>query len=1016
MNNYKRNVNIAGWLVFAIATLVYIFSVERTGSLWDCGEFVSAAYKLQVVHPPGAPLFLLVGRLFTWVADIFSDNPSHIAFAVNLMSGVCTAFAATFVCWVTIMLGKLTVTDREGTPTQGETIALMGAGIVAGLGTAFATSIWFSAVEGEVYAMSTFFTALTLWAVVKWYVLPKGTPKEDQWLVFAIYAAALSTGVHLLSILTFPALALFYYYKKYEKHTWLGLGAAAGIGVGLIVFIQKIVIAGLPTLWSWYELIMVNSFGLPRQTGLIPLFLTLAAIFYFGLKYAADRKNGLLQKALIAVAMMIIGYSTIGVVVIRSNANPPINMNAPDDAMSLIPYINREQYGERPLLYGAHFDAKPLPTRLEDIEMRHSYVEESGKYEETHRKFSQRFDNRDKMFFPRMGHNTMGRPSIYRNEWMGGKKGDPTFFDNISFFVRYQLGWMYWRYFMWNFAGRQNGEQGFTKANVRDGNWLSGITPIDEMRLYDMDLEPTERKTNQARNTYYFLPFIFGLIGMFYHARKRRKDFIVMLAMFVITGIGLIIYSNQPPHEPRERDYVLVGSFFTYCFWMGMAVLALFQLLRERAASLASPLSAGIATALIAIAPVLMGVQNYDDHSRKDHTAARDYASNFLNSLEKDAIIFTYGDNDTYPLWYAQEVEGIRPDVRIVNLSLIAVDWYIHQLTRKVNESPPIKLTLDKASYRGYQRDFIPIAKDRGLKSIQEVLKYINEDHSAQTQGRAASLVPTNKIYIPVDKAKVLADGVVDPADSDKIVSQVEFTLKGNNMMKGDLAVMDIIGSNLWERPIYFAVTVREKSLLGLKDYTQLEGLALRIIPIKSKSEQRLALVGGGRMHVDKYYDNVMNKFRWGNFDKERLFIDRSYAPSIQSHQLGMIRCSQQLIAQGDNERAIKLADKYFEVFPSYNFPYDMQTLRILETYLQTDAYDKAKPYMKELADVTAERLKFLHALSPTKLKSGFQRDMSMSTATMQQLMRIVQQYKDTELEQEFQTMFGNYLTSEVKD
>ncbi|RMF01333.1 MAG: DUF2723 domain-containing protein, partial [Bacteroidetes bacterium] len=648
---------LTGWLVFAVAAFVYFLSAERTGSLWDCGEFILGAYKLQVVHPPGAPLFVLIGRLFTWVAQLFSDNLEDIAFAVNMMSGLCTAFAAAFIAWSTMMLSKLALVGREQTLDQGQDIAVAGSGLVAGLATAFASSIWFSAVEGEVYAMSTMFTTLTLWAVVKWYVLPD-TPRHDRWLVFAIYAAGLSIGVHLLSILTFPALALFYYFKKYEQPNFKGMAIAAGVGVALIVLIQKLIIVGIPTLWTVFERFMVNDLGLPQHSGIIPTLLVVVAAIILGIRYAHHKQHAVLQQVFVALTLVVIGFSTIGVVVIRANAAPPINMNNPSDAMRLLPYLNREQYGERALLRGPDFDAQVERTEVTD---RYGYIEESGRYEYTDYKIDIKYNTRDLRLFPRMTDGSQGRPRLYK-QWLGLDPnkplppGRPNALDNLRFFVEYQLGWMYWRYFMWNFAGRQNGEQGFYSWDKSSGHWISGIAPLDAIRLGNQKDLPEKMRNDPSRNEYYLLPFLFGLLGLLWHAKQRPNDFIGLLALFIITGIGIIVYSNQPPNEPRERDYVLAGSIFTFCMWIGMAVPALFQIFRERLRS-SGLVSAVLATALVFIAPLLMGVENFDDHSRRGHYGARDYASNFLNSVEENAILFTYGDNDTYPLWYAQEVE-----------------------------------------------------------------------------------------------------------------------------------------------------------------------------------------------------------------------------------------------------------------------------------------------------------------------------------------------------------------------
>ncbi len=1009
--NYKKINNITGWAVFTIALVVYYFSAERVGSLWDCGEFITGAYKLQVVHPPGAPVFLLIGRMFTFIAEIFSSNPEDISFAVNMLSGICSAFAATFVCWVTTILGKLALVGRRNDPTDGETIALMGAGAVAGLTTAFCTSIWFSAVEGEVYAMSTFFTALTLWAAIKWYSLPNEA-ENDRWLVFSVYAAGLSMGVHLLSLLTFPALALFYYFKKYKHHNLLGMAAAAAIGVVFVAAIQTLVITGIPKLWSMLDYMMVNGLGMPVHTGLIPLLLILFGAIFGGLKYAHKKQNGLLQQLFVAFALVVMAFSTIGIVVIRANANTPINMNDPSDAMRLLPYLNREQYGERPLLKGPHFNAPITEVKTED---RLGLV--NGRYENVDLKASYEYDSKDETLFPRMGHQDEARKELYKR-WMNGKKSDPTMGDNLAFFFRYQVRWMYWRYFMWNFSGRQNGEQGFYDWDKKSGNWITGIDFIDTsiLGLPTTDKMPDSMgDSNEGRNAYYMLPFLFGLFGMFFHAKNRDKDFLALLTLFIITGLGIIVYSNQPPNEPRERDYVLVGSFFTYAIWIGMGVLALFSILRDRMSQKAA---AGIASAVIMIAPLLMGFQNFDDHSRKHHTASRDYASNFLNSCEPNAIIFTYGDNDTYPLWYVQEVEGIRTDVRVVNLSLIAVDWYIDQLRRKVNDSPAIEMTIPAEAYRGKKRQqLFFLSAENPEMPLRRAVDFMGKDNPRAVQGRTLeSFVPTRKYFIPVDKQQVVANGTVKPELASQIANRVDFTFpRSNYIQKGELALLDIIAANAFKRPVYFAVTCRPSSLLGLDNYLQLEGLSLRLVPIKSEGDPRYGMVGKGRVATTNFYKHFTEDFRFGNFDNMDLFVDRSYGPSVQTMQVGVMRASEAMINEGKKQEAVQLVDTYFKKFPHMNFTFDRYSMFLLQNMIQAGGYQQAKPYLETLANETAERLNYyMYSMDPETLRKGFSDDFGTYRGIMEELKRIVASQKDQALIDKFNTMFSKFAGNQV--
>ncbi len=1010
MKSFNQLKNLTGWLVFAIATVVYGLTAESTGSLWDCGEFIAGAYKLQVVHPPGAPLFLLIGRMFTFVAEtLFPNNPSMIAYAVNLMSGVCTAFAAAFCAWSTIILAKLTLVGRNSNKLEtGQTIAILGAGLVAGLGTTFTSSIWFSAVEGEVYAMSFFFTTLVFWAMVKWYELPD-TKNADRWIIFAAYMAGLSIGVHLLSLLTFPAIALLYYFKKYDNPTLKGGIISILIGAAVLVLIQGIMILNLPKFGAGFDLFFVNSLGLPFGSGLLFFILLLVGGLVGGLYYTHKKINPNLQKAVVAFSMVLIGFSTYGTILIRANANTPINMNNPSDVFSLVSYLNREQYGDRPLVRGPHYAAgRPIKYDTED-----RYGPVGDRYEVVDQKITPRYNPADMMFLPRRGHIEKKQlHETWQEALRGSKDAKPSQADNMAYLFRYQIGWMYWRYFMWNFVGRQNGEQGFYPWNVKSGQWLSGVKAIDSARLYNQSQMPETMKKHQARNKYYFLPFMLGLLGIFFFARRNRNDFLATLMLFLMTGLAIIAYSNQPPNEPRERDYVLVGSFMVYCMWMGFGVLALWQLFVKQL-KLNSSAAAVAALALALTAPLVMGFQNWDDHDRGDHTASRDYAVNFLESCEKNAIIFTHGDNDTYPLWYAQEVENIRTDVRVVNLSLLAVDWYIDQLRRKVNESPAIKMTIPKSGYRGNKRNQILYSNRDALpagSSIQDVVKFIGEKHPLPLQNgsQTESYLPTKSIRIPVDKAKVLANGTVNPSDSARVVSNINFTINKSSLIKDETAILDIIASNNWDRPIYFAVTSRPEKLLGMTDYMQLEGMALRLVPVKTTSDRSLGFIGSGKIDVDKTYNNIMTKFRWGNFDKKRLFVDRSYAPSVMSMRLIFTRLARTLIQQGQTEKAGEVLDKYFEAFPHMNFPYDYNVMLVVAEYYRGNLSEQAKPTVKKIAEEMVEYMNFYNSISSSDQQSfGF--DIQQTQQALQRLNTMVDANDDA-FKTEIKTLIAPYV------
>ena len=1017
MTSLKKYFNITGIAIFLITFIVFFMSAERVGSLWDCGEFVLGAYKLQVVHPPGAPIFLLIGRMFTWLATVFSDTPSDIAFAINIMSGIATSLAAVFAGWVTMMFGKIGLVGRDGDTDEGQNIALSFAGLTTGLATAFASSIWFSAVEGEVYAMSTMFTALTYWAAVKWYFLPD-EKDSDRWLVLSLFAAGLSIGVHLLSLLTFPAIALLYYYKKYEKRSLLGGILALIAGVVAIGFYQKVIIVMIPTLWKNMDIFMVNSLRMPVHSGLIPTVLVLGALAYLILRYAHKKGNYTLQLFTVASILVTVAFSTIGTVVIRANADTPVNMNTPSDATRLLPYLNREQYGERALVHGPHYDAKPKKVEREE---RYGLV--GDKYEIVDEKFTYVYANKDKILFPRIGHTESSRPDLhkmYRQRLTGDMQGKPGMGYNIAFMMKYQVSWMYWRYFMWNFVGKQNGDQGYYFWDKKDGNWLSGIKPIDEAKLYNMDAVPDTMANNKANNTYYFLPLFFGLFGLLWHFSRSRLEFVSLLILFLLTGLGIILYSNQPPNEPRERDYIFAGSFMAFSMWIGMGVLAVYDLLRSKA-NMSGAVPAVIAGVIVISAPVIMGFQNFDDHSRADITASRDYAANFLNSVEKDAILFTYGDNDTYPLWYAQEVEGIRTDVRVVNLSLIAVDWYINKLRSKVNDSAPINLTLPADAIRGKKRNQVFFYNpnnpaDKVIDVPMPALKALEFVGSPRNENEGQTIITSKHLFIPVNESKFRATGMLK-GDTSEFVKKIDITYSQskNYLLKDDLAVLDIIASNFYDRPIYFATTCKNEKLQGLNDYMQLEGLALRLVPIKTPSDKTMAIYGSGRTDLEAIHNNVMTKWTWGNFDKKDLFVDKNYMAEVQAMKMALLRAAAEFSQLGDHVRAADMSKKYFEGFPHMNFAYDAGVIPFINVLVRAGEFEEAKKHLRILAKESDQYMKFYASLDPDNM-SSFEQDLGYYTRGLTDVLRLSRELQDPDFDKEMNDLLGQYASRPVRD
>lgn len=1006
-NQYNFLKNVSGWVVFAVTLIVFAATAERSGSLWDVGEFIAGAYKLQVVHPPGAPLFLLVGRVFALIGDMFSTSPSAPAFAVNLLSGFSTAFAALFATWICIRLSKLALVGRNIETTTAQNISLALGGAVAGFAGAFCTSVWFSAVEGEVYALSTCFTLLTLWAAVKWYTLPE-SKTNDRWLLLSFYAIGLSIGVHLLSALAIPSLALFYYNKKSEKPSLGGFVVAALVGLVTLIIIQKGVIVGLPLLWSKLELLTVNSMGLPIHSGLIPLILLLLAGFYFGLRYAWKNNKYVIERALLALMLVIIGYSTIMVVVLRAGAEPPINMNDPDNVFSLIPYINREQYGERAILKGPQFDKNPV-----EITYTERYGRVGDKYEITTFKPNVKYRDQDEVLFPRMSSNQPKDTPRYRAHWMKRQNGSPTLGDNINFFFQYQVGWMYFRYFMWNFAGRLDGDQGYVPWDWTSGHWASGIPFVDKilkMGFYDYTQDPESVKADENRNFYFYLPVIFGLLGFFWHYSKKRKDWLTMLAFFVITGIGIIVYSNQPPIEPRERDYVLVGSFFAFAIWMGMAVPALYEKLSEKMKGSAPAYLAG---AIVMIAPLLMGFSNFDDHNRRHLHSARDSAINFLESCDQNAILFTFGDNDTYPLWYAQEVEGIRPDVRVVNLSLIPVDWYINGLRRKKNESPAIKLTFTLDQFRGSKRNNLPV-QEAGLMPLQQILDFAAAEHPQPASGGRSfeSYLPSNQFFIDVNPNDPAVTEMLLPADSGRVVNRMTGTITTSNnyVNKGELTVLDIIANNWKDRPIYWSLTAPTEQLFGLEKYLRMEGLGQRLVPVQ----------GQNMVDLETVYDHIMNDFKWGGLDTHDQNVADGFRATVMALKNMIGRAGREAMDQmnratGEEEKAryqqmgIDLIDKYFEVFPDFNFPYDTETLVFVQYYNLLGQPEKMVPLLDAMIDRFEEQLVFYRSISQSALNAGFASEKESWTARLPGLANLVIQTRDEELVEKLHAKLGSF-------
>ena len=988
---------VTGWVAFVIASLTYILTAEPTASLWDCGEFIATSVGLQVGHPPGAPLFMIISRLFA----IFAPSADTQALMINYMSGLCSGFTILFLFWSITHLARKIVVKEGEEMTLGQMFAILGASLIGSLTYAFTDTFWFSAVEGEVYAMSSLFTAIVFWAILKWENVAF-EPYANRWLVFIAYLVGLSIGVHLLNLLAIPAIVFVYYFKKY-KPTPRGIVKTGLLSLVILGFVNFMLIPGVIKIAGWFELVFVNGMGLPFNTGVVVYVLLIIGALTWGIRYTLKKGMPIWNTILTCFMVILIGYSSYSMVVIRSLSDPIIDENSPDNVFSLLSYINREQYGDSPLLYGAYYNAPVVA--YEDGEPIYYQNKETGVYDVIGHKQKLEYDKRFCGIFPRM--HSSSRP-YYPQQYQawGGKNNGPTytvngesitrpsFGNNLQYFFNYQLGHMYWRYFMWNFSGRQNDIQG--NGEITHGNWITGIKFLDEIRLGNQDELPDTLKSEKGYNKYYMLPFILGLLGMFYQYRKGRtgkQDFSIVMMLFILTGIAIIVYLNQPPMEPRERDYAYAGSFYAFSIWIGLGGLSIWEFLNSKLkkANTAQTAVAVIIVCLFAV-PVNMAAQNWDDHSRAGRYATVAHAKNYLNSCAPNAILFTYGDNDTFPLWYAQEVEGYRRDVRIVNLSLLLGSWYIDQLKRQAYETPAVPISFKRNQYREGIRDQVAIVEHYKQATLKEVMEFVASD-LPQTKltgySEPIDYIPTRRLIIPVDSAKVVANGIVKPENANKILKELPLDLKGNFLNKSQLMVLDIIANANWERPIYFGVGMGTEAYLGLEKYFQLEGAAYRLVPLETKDA---GFMDYGRIDSDILYDNLMNKFEWGNIKDPKVNIDYFHDNTIavMKYRNTFLRLAEQLHAEGKPEKAIAVLDKCMEELPITQVPVDNTLLNYIPLYYTLGATEKANHLLLELAENNYQMLRYTNSLSPKFANTaGIQQEENISMRVIQMLFEI---------------------------
>jgi len=999
--DYKKINNLLGWICGIIATVIYIMTVERTVSWWDCGEFIASAFKMQIVHQPGAPLFLMIQNLFS---NLAMGDTSRIAFWMNIGSVVCSGLTILFLFWtITALARKVFVgTSDHAELSSPQLFVVMASGAVGALAYAFTDTFWFSAVESEVYAMSSLCTAVVFWAILKWEARAD-EPQADKWLVLIAYVMGLSIGVHLLNLLVIPAIALVIYFRKTKQSTSAGILKALALGVVVLAFILWGVIQYSVKIAAYFDLFFVNTLGLGFGSGLAFFILLLVGGLTYGIYYSVKKKKYILNIAMISTAFIILGYSSFAMIMIRAKANPTLNNSDPDNAFSFLSYLNREQYGDEPLFKGKFFDARL--TSVEDGKK--VYRKDGNKYVVAKRNPAYGYDR--ETIFPRIYSDKGGHPEYYR-EYLGlGPNEAPTFADNLKFFFGYQIGHMYGRYFLWNFAGRQNDQQGH--GSFTEGNWISGVKPIDNMLVGGQDALPTSAKTDPSRNTYFFLPLILGLLGAFWHFGKRQRDAGVVGLLFFFTGIAIVLYLNQNPLQPRERDYAYAGSFYAFSIWIGLGVLAIADFLRKKT----NIKVAGYAAAVVGVlaGPVILIAQNYNDHNRSEKSLARDMARNYLESCAPNAILFSYGDNDTYPLWYVQEVEGFRTDVRVVNLSLLSADWYMKQMMKKVNDADALPINIDPELIKDGVRDVIYYQDYNvpGYIPIQDLLKVMlsdNQQNKAQLQsGEFVNVLPTKKMELTVDKKAVLVNKVVPKEWESAIVDTMRWTYSQNYVSRAELSMLAILANNNWKRPIYYTITTPETNYMGLDRYLINEGFAYRLMPVD------FGLQEGDPSTIEnteQIYDNVMNKFSWGNIGNASYIDPDSYR--YISMYVGSIygQSAQQLLSAGETDKAKKLVLDAYENMPKKAFLMSevMGYVPLLGAMYEVGEADKANEITQRNLTFIRENMAYYEKVGQTKSNLEYQ-NMRFGLASIQRYKHLLDEVDQPELKRQINELFQMY-------
>ena len=1082
MKNFKLINTVLGWLVGLTAITIFFLTSEPSASFWDCGEFISCSYKLEVGHPPGAPTFLLLGRLIS----LLSFGDVHmVARLINFLSGTASGLAVMFLFWIITYMAKKFYTKNGEELTEGNMYAVLGAGIVGAMAFTFCDSFWFSAVEGIVWAMASFFTSMIFWCATKW---DRETNTRDsyRWIILIGFLIGLSIGVHLLNLLAIPAMGFLYYYKNY-KPTVKGVIIAGAISMGITGSIFSIIIPQVVDLFAKTELLFVNNLGMPFNSGSLFLALLFAALISGGvlytikenlkpiyrnillglsfvflllillgttsvgsffmriivvallitLFYSIRNKKVVLNTLILTFAFLLIGYSTYMILVIRSNAKTPLNENAPKNAIALLSYLNREQYGDWPKLYGQYYNA-PVNSQSEwkDGSPLYARDDNKGKYLiiDERKKAIPTYDSRFCTLFTRMwsSDNSLGHEDGYKS-W-GSIKGEPisvndpesgktetiykpTFAENLKYFFNYQIGHMYLRYFFWNFVGRQNDVQN-TDGNPLEGNWYSGIKDIDKINCGPQDNLPESLTHNKGMHKFFFLPLILGFLGFYFQLSKRSPDTLVVATFFLMTGIAIVLFLNQYPNQPRERDYSYACSMMAFCIWIGIGVLAIYEQVKKKIKPI---IAAGLTTIIcFGCVPYVMGKNGWAGHDRSHRYTMVDFASNYLNSCAPNAILFTNGDNDTFPLWYAQEVEGIRTDVRVVNLSLLNTDWYIDAMKRKAYDSDPVPFSMNWNQYKEGTRDYVYFIPDSALckpnkfYDLKQLMSFVSSD-DPQTKFQSSrgnvEYFPTKNFSLAVDKNLVLSNGTVPKYLADSIVPAVEWSCNRYGVQKADLMILDLLANNNWKRPVYFASTSGTSTYLGLDKYLRLEGLAYRVVPVKNNNIEKGEV---GAVTTDVMYNNMMNKFKWGNIQDTSLYIDETVKGLALSLRLGFSRLADALSEEGKKGEAVKVLDKCQMLFPEKNVDYNYYEFLVGQSYYNAEEFTKGNKVMNRLIDLYSQDLRYYFSFSGSKANSvDYHKQQALGI--MQRIAQSAYSAKQEAVAKKAKEVFDKYYSSYAK-